>query len=31
VQRVQSLRKPFELDALEAALFPLLEQPALKN
>lgn len=28
---VQCLRKPFDLDALEAALFPLLEQPALKN
>jgi len=28
---VQCLRKPFDLDALEAALYPLLEQPALKN
>jgi DNA-binding response OmpR family regulator len=28
---VQCLRKPFDLDALEAALFPLLEQPVLKN
>jgi DNA-binding response OmpR family regulator len=28
---VQCLRKPFDLDALEAALFPLLEQPSLKN
>jgi DNA-binding response OmpR family regulator len=28
---VQCLRKPFDLDALEAALFPLLEQPPLKN
>ena len=27
----QCLRKPFDLDALEAALFPLLEQPPLKN
>jgi len=28
---VQCLRKPFDLDALEAALFPLLERPTLKN